>query len=631
MRRVPGVVLAALLAAGDAGASTRTFPQGSLVIPMDLSYQSTGMFQAYGLIYQLLAHGVHVHWIIDPGKTYHAAPCNTVGDSCAWDCGVEGSGVKCPYPTASPDMTVTAKVVWDDAGIAAPGSAVGAHRYRGGPFVIDAADHDKALAVIDAWNDQTKWAANPFAQRTVFHVVTVHEATADFSANAAREMIAQPTIAVFADGNEPIATGYLRAAGIPQSSGAEFPASKCGTADCGPGTANPDMLTEEAIMGDLGTCAAPNLNHKNGALFKADGSPAYCQIMSMHWGVTEREKVTCNGGNCPTTQAGCTGQKFTFNGHEVVAEVREFLKYPVHFYAECQAVDAFENTVPNPAWPYLDDAGRDGHFLTTTGVPPACPNGTCADANYTCVQNACAGAACCLPKAVTWQNLPGYEVAPQPTSTSVKNLRPDIPYNQFDGMFGTTGGSEPAYNLSAYYGTTYKNNRQVTLLTGPNGPGDTDLWMTGFLDGCDDVILSERGRPRAAGCEGKISYLGGHQYATTVPVTSGSQSQGTRLFLNALFEAQCVTGIVPPGGGNDTDGDGVPDDQDPFPTDPVQCGDSNNDGCDDCSSGHFNTANDCDGPPGSSPGGCCDTGSPGAGSLGLGVLVALGLVRRRRR
>ena len=44
----------------------------------------------------------------------------------------------------------------------------------------------------------------------------------------------------------------------------------------------------------------------------------------------------------------------------------------------------------------------------------------------------------------------------------------------------------------------------------------------------------------AAGCEGKVSYLGGHKYSTNVPVTSGSQAQGTRLFLNALFEAQCA-------------------------------------------------------------------------------------------
>ena len=156
-----------------------------------------------------------------------------------------------------------------------------------------------------------------------------------------------------------------------------------------------------------------------------------------------------------------------------------------------------------------------------------------------------------MPKPATWVDLPGYEVAAQPSTGTVKVLRPEIPYNQFDGMFGTTGGSEPAYNLSTYLGTTYKNNRQVTLLTGENGPGDQDLWMTGYLDGCSDVILRTNpdgsgvpsgGTSPATECGGKISYLGGHSYSTNVPVASGSQNQGTRMFLNALFEAQCVTG-----------------------------------------------------------------------------------------
>jgi hypothetical protein len=66
--------------------------------------------------------------------------------------------------------------------------------------------------------------------------------------------------------------------------------------------------------------------------------------------------------------------------------------------------------------------------------------------------------------------------------------------------------------------------------------------MTGYLDGCGDIILKNGTAAAPADCGGKISYLGGHQYSTTVPVTSASQSQGTRLFLNALFEAQCVTG-----------------------------------------------------------------------------------------
>jgi hypothetical protein len=614
---------------GSCTGSAPSFSAGSLIIPMDLSYQSTGMFQAYGLIYQLLRQGVHVFWIIEPNKTWHSAPCNTPGDTCAWDCAVEGSGMKCPYPTASPDLVATTKVIWDDTGAATRGAVLGRHGYRGGPFLIDAADHDRALAIIDVWNDRTAWPAHAWAMRSVFHVVSVHETTASFSGTVAKTMIAAPTIAVFADGNEPIATGYLRAAGIPQSNGHEFPPSRCGASDCGLGTGNPDMLTEEAIMGDLGTCAAPNTNHHNGALFDATGNPRFCQIMSMHWNVTERERVECDGKACPLTQGQCTGQKITFNGHEVVAEVREFLQHSTHFFAECQAVNAYENTSPNPAWPFLDDLGRDGHFLTTPGVPPLCPGGTCSDADYQCVQAACNGAACCLPKPQTWQNLPGYEVAAQPMSATVKVLRPDVPYNQFDGQFGTTGGSEPAYNLSTYLGATYKNDRLVTLLSGPNGPGDQDLWMSGYLDGCADIILRGelRGRPRGASCMGKISYLGGHQYATDVPVTSGSQSQGTRLFLNALFEADCVTGDNGAGFG-DSDGDGVPDTADPDPGDPTRCGDSDGDGCDDCSTGHLDLVNDCAAAPG---GGCCDAGggAPGA-SLLLGGLVLAGLRRRRQ-
>ncbi|MFN0245362.1 MAG: hypothetical protein ACKV2T_00555 [Kofleriaceae bacterium] len=511
---------------------------GSLIIPMDLSYQTIGVFQAYGLIYQLLAHDIRVHWMIETSKTWHAAPCNTPGDECPWDCQIEGSGVKCEYPTARPDFYATTKVIWDDTGVAARDSVLGRHGYRGGPFVIDAADHDRALAIIDAWNDRALWNANPWARRTVFHVTTVHEATDAYTGVAAKTMVRAPSIAVFADGNEPIATGYLRAAGIPQSNGAEFPTQKCNGPNCGPSSPNPDMLTAEAIMGDLGTCNAPNLDHRNGALFDASGKPRFCQLMSMHWGVNDRERVECDGGNCPATQAGCTGQQFTYNGHEVVAEVRAFLEFGTHFFAECQAVNAYENTVPNPNWPYLDDAGRDGHFLTTIGTPPACP---CTNSDYECVATGCNGAPCCLPKPGTWQNLPGFEVAPRPDSDTVRVLRPDVPYNQIDGAFGTTGGSEPAYNLSAYLNTTYKNNRQVTLLTGPNGPGDQDVWMSGYLDGCDDIILKQTGTTAAAACGGKISYLGGHQYSTDVPLSSGSQSQGTRLFLNALFEADCVT------------------------------------------------------------------------------------------
>ena len=54
-----------LLATAPAQAEQRTFAQDSLIIPMDLSYQDSGMLQAYGLLFQLLRQGVPVYWVID--------------------------------------------------------------------------------------------------------------------------------------------------------------------------------------------------------------------------------------------------------------------------------------------------------------------------------------------------------------------------------------------------------------------------------------------------------------------------------------------------------------------------------------------------------------------------------------
>ena len=727
---VVAIVCFGLSGARAAEAAPRSFPPGSLIIPMDLAYQDEGLLQAYGLLFQLLRQGVPVSWVIDPAKTWHDAPCDTAADLCTWDCAEEGSGVKCPYPTASPDFFAGAMVVWSDAG-SAPGTVIANHGYRGGPFVIDAAYKDAAIDIIDVWNDPALWPGNSWAQRAVGGVVTVHEATAAFTGEVSRELLAAPTIAVFSDGNEEIATSYLRAAGIKMSNGADFPDNGCGATDCGPGTAKPDMLTVPSIMGDMGTCDAPNYDHENGSLFTDDGLPQYCQIMSMHWNVTDRETVQCDGGGCPATQAECAGETITYHGHEVVAEVRAFLAYPVHFFAECQAVNAYENTVPNPAWPYLDDDARYGHYLTTEGTPPACP---CTDAEFECVTGGCNGADCCLPSDIKELGA-GFMIATSPDPYQV--LHPEVPYNQLDGAFEPVGGSEPAYNLSDYLGTMYHNDREVTFITGENGPGEQDVWMTGYLDGeCDitDPIGAAPGRRAGpATCSGgKVSYLGGHAFGTGVPVSGSTQTQGARLFLNALYEADCVTAVGQPaialslaplivpagsfpveaellvqyansaGGGAldavlsaevegdlgswdigsiagvplrpgdppaagsrtwevtfaaegtydatvaleyrvglstftieetfavevllDSDGDGVPDRDDPFPDDPTRCGDADDDGCDDCDES-------CDPGGGGDDGGggCCDTGGSGAhGAAALAVLVALGLRRRRR-
>src|SRR5690606_37024477 len=96
------------------------------------------------------------------------------------------------------------------------------------------------------------------------------------------------------------------------------------------------------------------------------------------------------------------------------------------------------------------------------------------------------------------------------------------------------------YNLSTYLGTAYIGDADVTFITGPSGPGNQAVWMTGFVDGVCDIGHDEVMKPGECTL-GKVSYLGGHAYGTAVPLSANRDSQGTRLFLNALFEADCVT------------------------------------------------------------------------------------------
>jgi uncharacterized protein (TIGR03382 family) len=234
---------------------------------------------------------------------------------------------------------------------------------------------------------------------------------------------------------------------------------------------------------------------------------------------------------------------------------------------------------------------------------------------------------------------------------------------QYDGVFAPEGGSEPAYNLDPYLMTEYQNDREVTFITGEDGPGVDDVWMTGYLDGeCDideDPIIVDKpsgpgGRvppetlahgPAPEYCGGKVSYLGGHNYGG---------KRGQRLFLNALFEADCVTNADWPNSGNsDVDGDNVPNGEDSDPNDPFVCSDVDHDLCEDCSSGMRDIGDDgpdadgdgiCDagedpgagddagpGETGGSPGGCCQSSSDGAaGSAVLGLALLIGVRRRRR-
>ncbi|MCX4243570.1 hypothetical protein [Paraliomyxa miuraensis] len=300
------------------------------------------------------------------------------------------------------------------------------HQYRGGPFVVSVADANDAEPIITAW-------------QAVYPETAVHEATMPFSGEVARYLVVAPTIAMVADGNQDIARGYMQAAGIPDS-----------TLSLAWANDSPDMLDVDELMGPT------DVDHRDGLLFDADGDPVYCQLMSMHWGV--------NDANA---------------NPEVVAEVREYLNNPVHFFAECQAVNAFENLDPH------------GYFLT--------PN--------------------------------GFLIGQRPDEVDYHHM--DSPFGQLDGPWESVGGSEPAYTLPP--GDSYKAG-DITMVTEAGTPeGVNDVWMTGFLDGQCPPDQHECGQ------YGKVSYLGGHEYRTDLPMSTNPDTWGTRMFLNSLFEAPCAT------------------------------------------------------------------------------------------
>jgi hypothetical protein len=298
--------------------------------------------------------------------------------------------------------------------------------YRGGPFIVDSVYFGVALPIVQAWQ--------------VDHPdVAVHRVTDPFSANTSRELVAAPTIAVFADGKEDVAFTYLNAAAIPMSNGDPWPnkKDKDGLYPC-PGTkCCPDCLNESEAAGPTTT------SHTDGALFDGDGVPRYCQFMSMHY---------MHPAPVP----------------EVVAEVREFLAFPVHFLAECQAVNAFENDV-------------NGHFLTGGGLVATA------------------------------------------TPSAVDHYHSNDPFAQADGGYASPGGSEPAFSLDV---GSYYYNANVVMVSSQGTPlGQDDVWMNGHMDDNPD--------------NGKVSYLGGHKYDVALPISANPLTQGTRYFLNALFEAPC--------------------------------------------------------------------------------------------
>lgn len=150
------------------------FSPSSYIIPMDTTYQNkatldTGMISAYGLVYALLKQGIPVKWAIKPGKT-------SIDDT--------------DFIASAQDIQTSAIIT--------------NHHYAGSPFIIDFTYAPSALTIIQAWQ--------------LNHSVTVHQATAAFTAPVAMTLNRAPRISI-EERNAQIIIKYLNSAGIPDSNG----------------------------------------------------------------------------------------------------------------------------------------------------------------------------------------------------------------------------------------------------------------------------------------------------------------------------------------------------------------------------------------------------------------------------
>jgi uncharacterized repeat protein (TIGR01451 family) len=386
------------------------FGPGSLIIPMDTTYQDAGTLRAFGLVYRLLQNNVPVHWVVLTGKA--------------------NQGID--FTIAAPSTVRTRTALGAGVAVAVPAS------YRGGPFVIDAADAAAALPIIAAWK-----ATEPVTTPTV-----VHELTAgSFSADVQRTLTAAPKVGVFQDGAEAIAYADLNAAGIPDSTGAAWAAGSA------------DELSEAELRGPTGDGNTGG-SGADGVL-NAGGTQNYCHITSMHWDGSPNGAAVTN---------------------EVVREVRTWLDSSTntHGFMQCAAIRTFENS-------------PRGRFITTAGIVE--------DTNNT------------LPEA----------------GQSLVNRIPDDLLAQYHGPIVGDSGTIGSIGLNGG-GSDYRANTEILINQSNASTALANaarvMWASGYLDGNT--------------ANGRVTYLAGHNFSVTTPISANAQTNGVRLLLNSIFESPCA-------------------------------------------------------------------------------------------
>jgi hypothetical protein len=313
--------------------STSTFNVGTLIIPMDECWQR-GMdtatlpsycnaknakatkddapLKAYGLVFFLLKHGVTVYVVIDPAKSKIDGKDLTLSN---------------PFEVAPP----VKKYNWATGDADALADATQQYvDYRGGPFLIDASQHDKVVQLLKSDAD--------FAQFRQANTITVHVATVGFQSVVAKSLNVVPSrVALLLPPSNAdyakILINYLDSAGL-NFSGA-------GGTSSSPGAIY-DVLSESDFL--------PDYDHSK---LKANG---YKLLWSPHW----------SGASDATTNS------------KQLATIASYVNEGGDLFAECAAIGTLEGESMGGS---VAGGSPGTRFMTTTGtvinsLNPTNTNGT---------------------------------------------------------------------------------------------------------------------------------------------------------------------------------------------------------------------------------------------------------------
>ncbi len=120
----------------------------------------------------------------------------------------------------------------------------------------------------------------------------------------------------------------------------------------------------------------------------------------------------------------------------------------------------------------------------------------------------------------------GFSIATTSASTGALHDAADNLFSQMSGSFDVDSGLMSSVDLAS--GSVFRANHRVLVRRADSsGAEDNMVWVTGYLDG--DTT------------RGYVTYLGGHNYSTTMPVSGNNAANGARFFLDSLYAGGVAT------------------------------------------------------------------------------------------